>query len=838
MSFSRHIGALLLLSAAAGSSPAQTGYTLPPAAGEIAEADRVDRDLPLRSRQRPAEPSELRIDRVVQTPSTMLGAHQKLELRFSLEGGSATVPFWPYDPASPNGVAGEEGVTAYAVFRHEDGAEWRQPAFLYRPYRHEIREGRDWIYPEPTQDWMVRFSPNLTGRWTYTIHATERSGSAESAAGAFEVRQSPSNGFVRVSADDPRYFEYENGAPYFPLGFTLPEHFNEPRAKAAPLYAQLAGSGVSLVRLWISSLFGSAWTPYIGFRNQYRGYLPNAGLVPVSAAPDHEPQLAMLMDWDEDGDTGWFEACRLLGRDSLDAVQPETSYLVQAKYAAWGVTGPRDMRAPDFGFVIKEGAWRSCYQPGSGVPITSYGGQNEDGIWRTVSGVWQSRDANFLPPLQIALENVTGGAVFVRSISIRELAADGSLGPEVLSRPSMDLYSYASDKSAYQLDQILALAEQAGVRLKLVLGDKDDEIWLKREDDGSFVTGDDNADGYFGVGRDLNATRWLQRAWWRYAQARWGYSPAIHSWELLNEGDPASPAHFTMADELARYMKYGVFDLTAPETLAGPDPNLHPNAHLVTTSFWHSFPCTELWRNDAYRFLDYADLHAYVSTSYAGLSERQAMQNDAALYHLWHSASTADCGAGKPVIRGEAGLDSPNSQSPTVLGLHESQNRLWLHNFVWSTLDSGAMGEIYWWTSHLTDGDTLALQPFRVLAGFLADTALNRGGFSDWGGTVTDEALRVVGQKNAAAGRAHLWIQNRNSTWARDAAGEAGQGVSASAVLTGFEPGSSYRAEYWDTRSAASTSAPLRADQDGSLSIPVQDLVTDVAVKVYPETNP
>jgi hypothetical protein len=542
----------------------------------------------------------------------------------------------------------------------------------------------------------------------------------------------------------------------------------------------------------------------------------------------------MMLDWNEDGDIGWFDACRMLGRDSLDAVLPRTSYLVSAEYAAWDVEGPRDMRSPDYGFVIKAGAIREdCYEAGVGEPITPHGGQ-ETGVWKTVSGVWESGDANFLPTLQIALENATGGFVFVRSLSVRELRSDGSLGPEILTNPSMDYVSYVSQKKAYELDQIVEMAEAAGVHLKLVVSDKDDEAWLKLANDGSFVTGDDNADGYFGLGRELNKTRWLQRAWWRYLQARWGYSAAIHSWELLNEGNPASESHFLMADEFGRYMKYGVFDLTPPEGYAPAGAALHPNAHLVTTSFWHSFPCDEVWRNGAYRFLDYADLHAYVSTSYAPLADREAMQYDAALYHLWHSESTANCAPGKPVLRGEGGLDTPDSQLPDALGLERDEGKLWLHNFVWSTLDAGAMGEIYWWAEHLSTEDGFQLQPFRVLASFLADVELNKGGYSESNATSSDGGLRIVGQKNTAAGRMHLWIQNRANTWRQSPPpGE----ISGTVTVDGFEANTAFGVEYWDTRSGATSSATLQSSAAGALTIPVQGLRTDLAVKVYRQAN-
>ena len=39
-----------------------------------------------------------------------------------------------------------------------------------------------------------------------------------------------------------------------------------------------------------------------------------------------------------------------------------------------------------------------------------------------------------------------------------------------------------------------------------------------------------------------------------------------------------------------------------------------PSRHMVTTSFWHSFPNLEFWSNPDYPDIDYADMHAYIST--------------------------------------------------------------------------------------------------------------------------------------------------------------------------------------------------------------------------------
>jgi hypothetical protein len=266
---------------------------------------------------------------------------------------------------------------------------------------------------------------------------------------------------------------------------------------------------------------------------------------------------------------------------------------------------------------------------------------------------------------------------------MREVFLDGTEGPEVLSRPSMEYELYIPQSRAYALDKIVELAERQGVYLKLVVMEKGDEVYAKFDDDGGFAAARDNHNGFYGTGRSVNKTRWLQQAWWRYLQARWGYSPSIHSWELTNEGDPASTRHYEQADEFGKFMHYRVFGVEPGSTFN------HPNDHLVTTSFWHSFPAAAFWANSSYPNIDYADLHAYVSTTTAPTAEKERMKWDAAYYHTWHSQFVATARVGKPVVRGEAGLDVPGKQDEFALGIQRDVTGTWLHNFLWSGLDSG-----------------------------------------------------------------------------------------------------------------------------------------------------
>jgi hypothetical protein len=144
--------------------------------------------------------------------------------------------------------------------------------------------------------------------------------------------------------------------------------------------------------------------------------------------------------------------------------------------------------------VAKLGGYHSkCYEPGTGTPVTNYG-LNNDG-WGYIEGTWYSGTSNYLPRLHMGLENVAQGIVHVQSVSVREDLGGGRLGPEMMVKPSMEHHLYIPDEKAYAFDKIVANAERNGVYLKLVVMEKEDKIYKKMADDGSWATSD-NANGF------------------------------------------------------------------------------------------------------------------------------------------------------------------------------------------------------------------------------------------------------------------------------------------------------------------------------------------------------
>jgi hypothetical protein len=386
--------------------------------------------------------------------------------------------------------------------------------------------------------------------------------------------------------------------------------------------------------------------------------------------------------------------------------------------------------------------------------------------------------------LAIGLQNVSSGSICLDEIYLGEDLGEGRTGPNILFKGPLNYHLYFDQIASHLWDQVFETAERYGVYVKPVILEKNDPIYngISRVDGLFRAIDKDNDNFYAGPGTKV---RRLHEYYWRYLAARWGYCTAIHSWELLNEGNPGSRAHYDQADALKRAIDRW-------------DRN-----HMVNTSFWHSFP-TEFWRQTA---CDYADVHAYISTTYAPAAEKAAMQYDAAWYRLWHSRDIfTNRNPGKPVVLGEAGLDFPNRQDSNLL-LEKDTRGVWFHNFLWAGLDAGGLYQIYWWTEDIINRkagfDHRAA--YLRLRRFMADLDLAAGGYEDWAGTCDNDNVRVVGQKNPASGRFHLWLQNKQHTWKNVVEGKTLDAQSAVVTIPGFEPGTVFRVEWWDPWTGAAT---------------------------------
>jgi hypothetical protein len=798
-------------------------------------------------------------------PNGQVPKYEKFEVTFQIQNAVGGNFQFPYDPNPPHGIdltyPKHQGISVDALFLPPGKTEWnnayQQPAFYYKHFDDRIKKDqggadREWYYPTGQFSWRVRFSPNQIGTWQFKLKAQDASGYMETTPQTFAVVNSSSQGFIQVSSTDPRYFEFDDGSTFHGLGFHYEGHFDDPVLKGQGDFETYQQNNINLLRVWISGTYGVAWNHYLGGRNIYDGYLPRAALVPFYDPVANRTTMTMRIDYEPGGDTGWFDACRFEFWDDPEAVKQNTTYRIRIRYRGMDISGPRKPAFPNYGLVGKMGGWHpDCYEPGTNTVVTNYGLNNSD--WGTIEGVWNSGSNNFLPRLYLGLENATAGEVYVDSVSLQEVLGNGQYGPEIMIEPSMEYELCFSQEESYALDKLVELAEQYGIYLKLVLMDKNDNMYYKIQDNGDFVVdGEDNLDGFYGVGRTVNKTRWLQQAWWRYLQARWGYSPNIHSWELTNEGDPFNANHYAQVDEMGKFMHCRAFDVPVGSADGDRCAYDHPNDHLVTTSLWHSFPGEQFWGNPNYPNVDYADVHAYIST---GWQNDPSHEDDAAKFHLDYSAdvrSNIDWYTAqnniptRPVIRGETGIDFIGQQNEQPDLALDTQG-VWLHNFLWSTLDAGALTELYWWTYNIRhnrgpDGQPGLYEIYDNFYDFVGAVPLNNGHYQAAAVTVSNPTLRVVGQKDLVDGRAQLWIQNKQHTWRNVVDGVSIAPVSGSVTIPGFQGGQTYSVQWWDTYTPVAAQRITRTERviaqpDGDVVLNVSNLVNDSAVEIFQVTG-
>lgn len=805
-------------------------------------------------------------DNRLEYPSGEIPAYSKYEITFQVENSTAGNYYFSYDSKPPAGIdpgnPAYQGISVDAIFSADDWkTTYRQPAFYFQEFEEQIIRNKDWIYPTGQYAWKVRFSPNTPGEWQVKILAQDSRGSTESESIQFSVVQSASKGFIRTSQRDVRYFEFDDGT-YFPgLGFNLTSSLSlweNPLQYGQPFFQKMKQNGISLLRLWLTpaSIYGSAWNPWHGVVDiPAPTYIPFTGLSTEKTYSAAGSETSMIVNARRN-------PCMFIGwQNPIVNVKPGATYRIRVRYLTELIADPVDPNQP-YGLVLKigereGGGWlwgdgNDCNLSGTGIVVSGHQSTNtiiQEQPWQILEGTWTAGQAPQQPYLYITMENVASGRAHIDHVWVEEDLGSGIFGPNILAKPWMSHHLYINQQEALAFDQILSLAEENDVYLKLVLLEKEDWVFNRIQPDGRF---DDNLplnDNFYGPTRQLTKVRWLQQAWWRYVQARWGYSPNIHSWELLNEGDPGSLLHYAFADDFAKYMRCTVFGIPVGSGDAQACLFKHPNRHMVTTSFWHTYPVRAFWANGLYPNLNYIDLHAYVST---GWINDQKVEFDAAGYHLAYSAATrrsldaALIGRrGLPIMRGEAGLDNQNQLE--WVDLQNDKNGVWLHNFLWSTLDTDALYELYWWNNNIfnqpgPDGEPGLFEIYSYLAQFLSDIPLNNGQYTNAEPEIFGSRLRAIGQKDTTNLRAHLWIQNTAHTWRNVIDGRPNtRGLSGSVSITGFPPGIELPVlwvEFTTQGSPSLRTESLMVNSDGiiKLTLPEDTDLTDIAVKIgdYP----
>ena len=119
----------------------------------------------------------------------------------------------PYDPAQ---------VDIVAQFTAPSGRQVEVDAFWMQPYRDTCLKDcqTETLEPLGKPGWRVRFTPTEVGAWSYFIQQRSADTVMTLRSGQLNVVTAERSGFIHVG-QNRRYFAYDNGGTYFPVGVNL-----------------------------------------------------------------------------------------------------------------------------------------------------------------------------------------------------------------------------------------------------------------------------------------------------------------------------------------------------------------------------------------------------------------------------------------------------------------------------------------------------------------------------------------------------------------------------------------------------------------------------------------
>lgn len=148
--------------------------------------------------------------------------------------------------------------------------------FWYQDYDRTDRFSGDDLEPVGRPEWRVRITPREEGEYTYTVKLRIKKDELVLPPRKFIATASQDRGFVRVSKTDPRFFEFENGEFYYPVGHNLHSpvdlrcwqqilHSEAPAGRGLPMYAdffpKMRANGENTAEVWMASWWlGIEWT--------------------------------------------------------------------------------------------------------------------------------------------------------------------------------------------------------------------------------------------------------------------------------------------------------------------------------------------------------------------------------------------------------------------------------------------------------------------------------------------------------------------------------------------------------------------------------------------------
>lgn len=185
-----------------------------------------------------AQQQPLEIHRVV-LPSEAVRQYDCVEMTVEL-GATYDNPFDSSDIA----------VDARMAF--PDGKTRMVPGFLFRPFDRKLEKNREVLTPSGEPSWRIRFTPPVAGEYSAVVTVRDRTGHREAAPVRFTAAAGNRPGFVRVSPRDRRYFEFDNGKAFFPIGLNICWAGSQGTFDYDAWFPAYSQAGCNATRLWLA----------------------------------------------------------------------------------------------------------------------------------------------------------------------------------------------------------------------------------------------------------------------------------------------------------------------------------------------------------------------------------------------------------------------------------------------------------------------------------------------------------------------------------------------------------------------------------------------------------
>ena len=206
--------------------------------------------------------------RDVRPAAQQVTCYEKFEVTFDLPDRYTN----PFDP---------DEVMVTAIIETPNGKTVTIDGFNTRDFYRTVQPTGEETIPQGPPHWKIRYAPLLSGTHRYTLHVRDTRGTATWGPGVFTARPPVLPGYVRVSRADPRYFEFDNGDSFFPIGHNIrspsDERFNtsfpwvkrwvEGTTAYSRYFSAMRENGENMAEIWMAAWsLGLEWSP------QWAGY--------------------------------------------------------------------------------------------------------------------------------------------------------------------------------------------------------------------------------------------------------------------------------------------------------------------------------------------------------------------------------------------------------------------------------------------------------------------------------------------------------------------------------------------------------------------------------------